>query len=163
VTVDMFLRRSPFLVCVIWAMVGLSIWVGWPSTGCVCADGGFKLFCSGHKHNDLADLSGESGEASGDCCDRHNTAVHDTLTNRDCCDPCPVESQITRQGCRPVVNEPVVVAPASKILSTDHSVAFDGLPVDRAPSLASYLTARLNRIDTGPPTDLVISLHCLLI
>jgi hypothetical protein len=62
------------------------------------------------------------------------------------------------------VNSPVLApAPAGKNVSSERAVAFHALSLDFTATPAFVAVNSSAIIDIGPPVDLVISLHCLLI
>ena len=144
--------RTAKSASVIWATILLAGWIGWPSTGCFCADGGFRFFCDAHKH--------QANDGQRGCCD-HSRSV----AQRDCCErSAPASRRVSNPGCTPIA-KPAVIAPlvTSKHIPTDEVVALCPLPVEARPTSAAFAATQPAQLDTGPPVDLVISLQCLLI
>src|SRR3989304_7732128 len=153
----MILRRSPFSAALIWVVAILAFWVGWPSTGCVCANGGFKFFCDADRNELAGDPLGQSAPKPGDCCQHREAVVSKSAAAEDCRDRSATTQQISGKGCTPVVNTPVVApAPAFKQVSSDQAVALWTLPVDLGFTPAAIAAIQPARGDTGPPGGLVI-------
>ena len=152
--------RTAKSASVIWATILLAGWIGWPSTGCFCEDGGFRFFCDAHRHGSSSARVHQASDGLRGCCD-HSRSV----AQRDCCERSASASRrVSNPGCTPVTKPPVI-APlvTSKHIPTDEVVALCTLPVEARPTSAAFAATQPAQLDTGPPVDLVISLQCLLI
>jgi hypothetical protein len=144
----------------IWSMIALALWMSFPSTGCRCADGGFKYFCSHGQSGLNQPTAADSSVTKVDCC-QHRNAV----TQTDNCDHSALAgSQISSRGCTPITNAPAVApVPPSTHITHDSTIALGTVLFDFSPTLASLTATQPATIATGPPVDLVVSLHCFLI
>jgi hypothetical protein len=138
-----------------WIVVILALWVGWPSTGCLCANGGFKFFCEAHRTNAQSQLVTEASVEHGDCC-QHRSPIERHA---------PTSDGLSSKGCTPIANIPVIapVSVAKAVDSHHDAVAFLTLPVATIANPASQLAFLSADHHTGPPVDIVTELHRLLI
>ncbi|HZZ72576.1 MAG TPA: hypothetical protein VFE24_10000 [Pirellulales bacterium] len=156
----------------VWALLPLTLLAGRPYAGCVCADGQFKVFCSGHctatGGSAAMDPSRHAG-CCGKCC--AEVAVNDCLKSERRGSPVKASSNgATAPGisqgkcaCRWVAQDPSIV-PAG--VAAPVGCCCSGLfvpasrPADRLPANGMVLA---NSLDTGPPPDLVLILGRLII
>jgi len=150
--------RTLTSACFTLAMAIQAIWMGCPGVGCVCPDGRVKLFCDAYFA--AASISKNRSRASEarSCCDQ-------ALASRgggDC--PGHPGTGLSGRGCTRVVETPVLATAPAKDFAPDFTPGFGETAAvcsDAAPE--PYFPTRLTRTDTGPPTDLVLTLHRLLI
>ena len=151
------IRASGILI---WSMALATLWIGLPSTACRCANGGFKLFCDAHKQSVANEPDYHASTAKLDCC-RHGKTVAQT----DCCKRTgSPNGQLSSQGCTRISNSPVLApVPSSSQIAPDHTIGLNAIPIDLSPAIVALATTQPNTVDTHPPVDLVIALHCFLI
>lgn len=127
----------------------LAITLSLPATSCFCADGTFKLFCAGNYTRAVA-----KQPAEGHCCScAHASGGQRADHHRDA--PCG--------RCREV-SKPLGTTVSSVIVPRlDWSVTTPIIVDSGAPFTSLSHAAQVQPIDTGPPVDLVIALHFLLI
>ena len=157
----MFARRRPCSGAFVWTLAIISIWIGWPNTGCVCADGGYRIFCDAHRQESP---STPPDHPRAECC-QHRDVAQEPVRNHDCCDRFVAGAEIAGPGCTPVVNSPVLAptAPVSETRSLDHAVTLYLYTAAFAPSVVGFAAIHGPTFYTVPPVDLVITLHCILI
>lgn len=155
----MFRRRSAISVCLTWAMVAIAVWISWPSSACICADGGFKLFCDAQSRPSAGQPS-----CAGDCC-QHRALIAQPTDANDCCQhQVALGNGRTGQRCTPVLNPPAVApVPASIAVSCDQATAVPIVAIECPYAAIGFSHAWLASLDTGPPLDRVIVLQRLLI
>ena len=156
----MLSHRTPLFLGMIWATLLLAVWIGWPNTGCFCADGGFRFFCDAHKYDPSLARVRQTTEGQRVCCEHLRLVAHG-----DCCkESNPSGSRVASPGCTAASKPSLIAASITpKPSSTGHTVNLNTVPVEAGPMPAALAATRRAKIDTGPPVDLVISLHCLLI
>src|SRR5262245_17532386 len=150
-------RRASGLA--IWGMTALALWTSFPRAACLCANGEFKFFCahggSAAKRSSSTDLA----VSKVDCC-HGNAATEADRADRTT----PPAAQCSHKGCTRVTNPPVVApAPHSSHVTTDSAEAVATIPVGILVPSATYAVPQAPTNGTGPPVDLVISLHRILI
>ena len=138
-----------------WIVMILALWVGWPSTGCVCANGGFKFFCDAHRNNSQSQQLTQASVEHGDCCQHRCPVERHT----------PASDGLSSKGCTPIASAPVIapVSVSKAVDLHDHAVAFLTLPVITVSIPASQPAIHSAGHHTGPPVDMVTELHRLLI
>jgi len=160
----MFPDRGPISACFAWAMVLQAIWIGCPFTGCVCADGRIKLFCDAHESS--LDQHHESILSTGDCCYRKAAPSQKRAPRSDCCDRKAVRER-SGDGCTPLKNALIVLlASDSKYFSSDRAAALHTLafgPAGNSFIHTSFAPSQPPEGTTGPPGNLILRLHRLLI
>jgi len=156
-------------------MVPLALAGGMPSTGCMCADGGFKLVCA-HvyrglpraEHAAIADgpQQRDCCRHSSDCCgEPHDGHVARSASGGDCCNGCELPGIAGERPCC----TPVFSAPSATLIITavppltEQALAVVAAEPVALQSLAAHAALQLHESDTGPPIDRVIALRCLLI
>ena len=151
--------RTLTSACFTVAMAIQAIWIGCPSVGCVCPDGRVKLFCEAYFAGVSISKSRNQASETRPCCEQALASRGDG----DC--PGHPGTGLSGRGCTRVVETPALAtAPAAKDFARDFTPGFGGTAAvcsDAAPE--PYFPTRLTRTDTGPPTDLVLMLHRLLI
>lgn len=158
----MLLRSAPISAGATWAMTALTLWMCWPNTACLCADGHVKLFCFG-QHGPPGDPSHGPTTTKSSCCD--HPAVADRQANQgDCCSrPARASAELRGQGCRSLAGEtPTVTSSATTKAPSDSVLAVNVSPLYELPA-SGIVTAQPTPVDTGPPVDLHITLQHLLI
>lgn len=150
----MAFTRSPIMKSATWIVVILALWVGWPSTGCVCANGGFKFFCDAHRNESQTQQLTQASVEHGDCCQHRSPVEHHA----------PGDG-LSSKGCTRIASTPVIapVSASKAVDSNDHAVAFLTLPVATVAIPASQPAILSAAHHTGPPVDIVTELHRLLI
>jgi hypothetical protein len=138
-------------------MAALALWMSFPTAVCVCPDGAFRLSCRTHEQAAAAETA---MDATPDCC-RRSHAVERTAC---CCERAANGSGVANKGCTRITN-PTVAAPipASTHARGNGDVVHGLVAIEPFPPAAALAAAQPATMDTGPPVDLVISLHCLLI
>ena len=135
-----------------WGLIGLALWMGLPSTACRCANGAVKLFCHGP-----GPIEPNPGRR-GDCCQhtsaKLNSDSHHPTTPTDCHYSC--------KGCSRVSNPQAVPPLARSSAGAELAITHHGA-IAIAPVHAGITAIHSLALATGPPVDLVISLHCILI
>lgn len=156
----MFLCQGPSSSRFLWAMVVHAIWIGCPITSCVCTDSRFKLFCGSHESS-----LGRGASRSEDCCHR-KTVPSQKRASGDCGD----RESVTRSsggGCTQVANALLVLqSQTSRDDSFDQALAFHTLalgPASITSVPAAFVAPRPAEGATGPPGNLILRLHRLLI
>lgn len=138
-----------------WALIPAVLWSALPSTFCVCADGKLMLSCSRHGPE----------------------AAHETRGANPCCKAsrpnqkvvCPDESQRaegqwTSKNCSRVTNtRSVATMSAWSKVRADMGLSLSVHPADLTCHKPDAVVAANSQPSTGPPRDIVISLHCMLI
>ncbi|HJT35706.1 MAG TPA: hypothetical protein VJ783_27000 [Pirellulales bacterium] len=155
---------------VVWGMIPLAVFVGMPSTGCLCANGQFKLFC-GHRNQSAAVLIGSAhagccaahhaDEADCDCCLAPKAAEHQA----DCCQHgagLPGEGMQSRTCCQPVFN-PVSMSPVAVSAPCDDLLILTVCLIETGAIAYPAVAAEVGEFDTGPPLDRVVAYRHLLI
>src|SRR5262245_18423310 len=144
---------------VIWGMIALALWMSFPNAGCRCANGAFKFFCNGHGQSAPSNAADLAVTEHGCCHHRRPVAradCHDKST--------PLGGQVCSKGCTQLANPPAVApVPQSSHIVPDSAVALDTVPLDVSVTLVALVATQPITDGTGPPVDLVISLHCILI
>jgi hypothetical protein len=138
-----------------WALIPAVLWSALPSSVCVCADGKLMLFCSLHGPE-----AGHETRGASPCCkaSRENQKVG-----------CPDESQRaerqwTSKSCSRVTNtRSVATVSAWSKVRADAGLSLSVHPADLSCHKPVAVVAVNSQSSTGPPRDIVISLHCLLI
>jgi len=147
-------------------MILLAIFASLPATSCYCADGHLKLFCAGHyapsqAPNAPSQAPAGKSEHSSCCKCEQSTGSADSVS--DCCHgnnhgkPCG--------KCCQEVSKSLTTTVASVSMPALDSHVFAVLPAEVVVPHAflSLRNAQLERIESGPPVDLVITLRTLLI
>ena len=165
----MSLFRTQLSAFIVWGMIPLAVYAGLPSTGCLCANGQFKFFCS-HRYQSVA-VQVLSGRAAGcaeeqisadcSCCSAAIGAEHED----DCCQhggALPGNGIQSQRCCQPVLSAPnlswVVVASPS-----DRSLCLTVCHVETGAIAHSAVAVETIKFDTGPPLDRVVAFRHLLI
>ena len=139
----------------VWALVLMILWGTLPSSFCVCANGNVMLFCKMHEQLEAAKpLDNDS------CC-----SVKKSEQTVGCCGQSqPIGSRWTSKGCTRVTNsQSVATMTASSKLRPAVNLDQSDQPIDPTFSKPVSVALADSRPSPGPPTDLVISLHRLLI
>ena len=143
-------------VSVIWGMAALLLCSTLPSTGCVCANGTLKLFCDSQSH----ESNGPKVTEVSKCCPAKQAGKHSAC----CGEPQPSGTRFSNQTCTRVSNaQTTATVPAISKAKPNSALALGGLPAELTPTFATAAAAPKSHRQTGPPPDLVIELHCLLI
>jgi len=165
----MHFRQNYLCAVVMWGMIPLALFSGLPATGCVCANGQYKLFCAGalgrfaasSRGPGLAEEPSDSSvcpQCSGSTNDRLGEAKHSCCTSaKGEGIPCGKCCQLVKQNLATVSAEfapPVTDAFVVAILPPALNLSLVVLPT---------ISKHVEQIDTGPPVDRVIVLRCLLI
>lgn len=152
---------------VAWGMLPLLLLAGMPNASCVCADVQRKLFCP--------KLWGGAGSNDAACCGASccamETVPEDAVAS--CCQKVDASSGLD-QGpsnvssqpccCRPEHVEPAVSpSTPNKSALTDWVLALQPLVCETHAFVCSRHAAQAFYCDSGPPTDLVVSLQRFLI
>ncbi len=155
----MLSRRKPLRITIVTGMILLAIFASLPATSCYCADGHLKLFCGGH----YAGSPSPTAKASPDCCQCDHDADEAANHGSDCCHG-KDSSQPGGNRCQEI-SKSLTTTVASISLPALDSHVFAVLPAEVVVHHAfpSLRNAQLERIESGPPVDLVIALHTLLI
>jgi hypothetical protein len=163
----MLLISGYFRLSLLWAMIPLTVFASRPVTGCTCASGEYKLVCMAHVfHRQAPQNSGRNARN----CEKACSLQQDGRTNSaDCCQTgqCPLSKESSNGGgkcCSPDLLTRVIV-PSTVAFSVDivHHVLFDLPVVEATRPVADSAVIHFVRHETGPPDDLVVSLHRLLI
>ena len=155
-------------------LAALTLGTGLPGSACICADGSYKLHCSHGQPSasgwDRADLAAETdccqATVGASCCDHDRSSYRRHAAQAASCDDASRQTgpSLTSRGCTPVSAAPAVApAPESSQSSLDLAVASHQPTLDLPCLPAALHAAQPVPFDTGPPPDLVITLHCLLI
>lgn len=150
-----------------WAMLPLLLLAGMPNASCMCADGQRKLFCP--------KLWGGAGSTGAACCCSNCCLAETPLDGAvaSCCHGGDAGSGSEQSGrrvssqpccCRPERVEPAV-SPSrpSKPAQTHFGLALQPLVSETSAVVCSRRAAQAFYCDSGPPTDLVVSLQRFLI
>jgi hypothetical protein len=153
----MFLIRQRLHTVVLLGMMPLAVFSGISGRACYCADGHFKLFCAG----DCTRMAPKA-ETSHCCSCGQGAAKGPTSASDDCCSnnnsqPCGKCCQKVFRVLGPTVAS--VAIPSMDVLG----IAMLPPEVVIPQAFLSLRTARMERVDSGPPDDIVIAHHCLLI
>jgi hypothetical protein len=143
----------PILAITKWIVASAALWIGWPSVGCRCADGGFKFFCDARRTElQLLQVTASSGKP-GDCC-QHRNPVERQMP----------EDEASNEGCTPIANSPFTTPVVAKAVGPhDQTGVFLSLPVTTM-AVTSIQPANLAHAnDTAPIVDVVTQLHRLQI
>jgi hypothetical protein len=149
-------KHSRFAVA--WAMLPLVLLNGRTFTGCGCNDR-FEAVCHCHCGNGCGGCCGQAGVRP--CC------AKTTANGRTTDSGVPQSNSERAQGhhCRQSAEYVVVTATIAPTLADDYSqasaqtLALSDLP----PGLAAVGSVHNLQLDTGPPNDLVVVLHRLVI
>jgi hypothetical protein len=72
--------------------------------------------------------------------------------------------EVSSKGCTPISTDPAVAPiPPSNHVNADAALALDTVSLELSLTRAALVVTQPATIATGPPIDLVISLHCFLI
>jgi hypothetical protein len=154
---------------VLLGMLPLAAFSGMPATSCFCANGHLKLFCAGHyaaskahSQNCGSPLAHQAKHPS--CCGQAHDAGADTDSVADCCQSRHGSSPPCGTCCKQIAKVLTTTVASASMPAVDLQV-FAVVPAEVVVSHAflSLRNAQLERIDTGPPIDLVITLRTLLI
>ena len=149
--------RRRISVPVISGTIALVLLNSLPSYCCVCANGSFKFFCDGPATPKSIRVAAEFTES--DCC-RAKKAVE----TRGCCGPSEHKEREFSQGCKRVARQPNPARLSDSLHNTVGScAAFFCLSFEPASVSSTSLDASPNHAGAGPPVDLVIQLHRILI
>jgi hypothetical protein len=151
--------RKLLRAAIVTGMILLAVFGSLPATSCYCADGHLKLFCAGHYAS--AQAPAGKSEHSGCCQCGQNADSADS--GGDCCHankpgkPCG--------KCCKEISKSLTTTVASVSMPALDSHVFAVLPTEVVVPHAflSLRNAQLERIESGPPVDLVIVLRTLLI
>ena len=154
---------------VLLGMLPLAVFSGIPATACFCANGQLKLFCGG----DYAATKAPSHESSSplvhpakcsSCCGHAHDARCANNSVAECCHRGHSSSQPCGKCCTQISKVLTTTVASASMPAIDLQV-FAVLPAEVVVSHAclSLRNAQLERVDTGPPIDLVITLRTLLI
>jgi hypothetical protein len=153
------LLRKLLRTTIVTGMILLAFLGSFPATSCYCADGHLKLFCAGHYVDSQAPAGklerssccqcgqdAELADGGSDCCHGNNTGK-----------PCG--------KCCKEISKSLTTTVASVAMPALDSHVFAVLPAEVVVPHAflSLRNAQLERIESGPPVDLVIVLRTLLI
>lgn len=164
----------------VWAMVPVALWNGRADGGCICADGHFEPVCkAAHCPSGLQGAQVrpvQNGSCGCSCCKnvearRGNAEL--CRTKRGCCEKSGTHDANDHAGksvggegcCTPVAQAQAVatVVPTPRIDDHQHSSALVAILQDSPGVLGAVRATRLVDVDTGPPTNLVITLRRLVI
>jgi hypothetical protein len=149
-------QRGPISGSITWAMVAIMLWGAFPSSVCVCANGALKLYCASIPHEQQTLEVAEVGQ----CCAAAKLGQAVAGNNESRSSP----SQFAGPGCSRVSSSPDVatVRITSKV-TLDVESAVSALPPEQRPTPCAATISSVLQRNIGPPPDLVIRLHCLLI
>lgn len=154
-------RKSRTAIALVWALVPLTVFGSLPRMGCICANGEHKFFCERHRSRD--------GEGRCVCC-HGPAATGGSSGEKTCCrqkrakGPSELPVVSSTRPCRPVLDQPLLLAAARSILDLDQA-AHTPLCIAAAPlpTIDPCTTADATRAELLPPPDLVTTLGVLLI
>ena len=148
----------------LWGMIPLALWAGLPATGCFCADGSFKPFCTGH----LAVTPGKN------FADSNLAAARALRATQPRCPACAAAMEDPSDDFAPLGGSPTACCQLSEsttvtltpVLSMPDFAKFGGtvvVPVVIMPrfSVAQFASSH-DVSETGPPVDRVI-VNCSLL
>jgi hypothetical protein len=144
------------------AMLLIVAWGTLPSTACVCADGTFKVFCSGICSGSKCCCSIPQRSCNGCAC--HSGACTSIADSKDCVEP-GVDRQLSKPcGCHRVAKDQAT-------LVVDDRSNSDDLPIFDLGQTSTpwFSTTMLNRLPSAfenrerPPDDIVILFRHLII
>ena len=145
---------------VIWSVIALTLWIGNPSTACQCANGNIKLFCDTHKQLHENEPTGHSPAVGVDCCQNVATVAQTDSVKRTR----PPGGDVSSQSCTRINSSAVMLPTQTSVeLAPVHAFTFPIISFECSPSLAAFTVVSAEPVDTGPPRDLVVALHCFLI
>lgn len=161
--------RTPLWALVVWGMIPLAAFAGMPSTGCLCANGQFKFFCSHQYHSHEA----HGGAANTGCCSDHPAAAVDcccevtsrTEQHSDCCQhgaTPPGDGLRSQTCCQPVFNAPSM-SPVAVSVPCDDAPLLTVCLIETIASGHPAVAPEAGELDTGPPLDRVVAFRHLLI
>ena len=157
----------------VWAMLPLTLLAGRPYSGCICENGSFKVFCTGCASGlgtPIADTSEKPGRCG--CCrgNESHAIKNDSEGKRDCSQPSRalagknVSAPATGKcGCKWVVQDPAVAPPHVLPRNAEVQPLVLVLPTDCVAALYPRAAVHAELLNTGPPTDLIVTLHRLVI
>lgn len=158
------LVRGRVRTAVTLAVLPLAIMNGLPlAAGCVCADGHYEPVC----HAGLC--RAEKGDCGCSCCAHHSCCKGATACRRQC--PAPLKDDTLGKRiagnpcCTPVVHEAIPTVVTMPVVIDVHQLsALTVAAVDMPFSAPVAKLAFGADFDTGrPPSDLVVTLHRLVI
>ena len=174
----MNLRRRKMRWATIVMMVLLTLLSGLPATSCYCADGHLKLFCAARflsigTATDKPQPAASQGLPALPQCPHcghcgGQSAARSVEPTTSCCRHTGDCSQPRGKGCRDIPRALAIGSgtgagtAATPLTSTQPITLFVPRTI-AAGQFFSLRTAQLQRVDSGPPIDLVIARHCFLI
>lgn len=147
-----------------WAMIPLAVLAGRPSTGCLCADGRHKEFCSGGTASGSGDAH-KPQEQHACCCRAGMAACESSQHHEHDCRGGGRGKGVSQGGgchCTPLFNVAGSVSKTAGKIAGPGLIAWQTPPNALGIHLVSVGALPLERT-TGPPVDRVIVLRCLLI
>jgi hypothetical protein len=163
--------RAQLASLLTWGMIPLALGASLPGKACQCANGNVKLFCAGpfqfapHTRSVAEPRSCANHRACGathviDCCHAAEGAIG------NCCEQASQHpSQPCGKCCKAISRAPAnlveLVAPPDNHDSFQYLLAIE--PNFLGQFVPLYSAHQVERIDTGPPVDLVVVHHCFLI
>ena len=153
---------------VLLGMIPLAVFSGIPATACYCANGNLRLVCGGQYAAVRADWP-QCGSAfakpeQSSCCQHAHQAADAPGSAVDCSQSGHDSPQPVGKCCKEISKVLTTTVASATLPAIDWQV-FAVVPAEIVTSHVrlSLRNAELERVDSGPPIDLVITLHAILI
>lgn len=171
--------RKKLSIAVLWAMIPLTVLGSTPHTGCICANGQYKLFCGRHVQGSCqrgADALVPEGGCI--CCHRsHGRPVAKTINHRErvpltCCghrghghpNPQGIAQSNTDRCCKPVVTAAEMPPVVEVVSVADLSAEQPLIPaIDLPKPVVHCVSADVAWERALPAADLIVAHQVFLI